>query len=43
MKIKKIIAAILAFILIAVVLFIANGMVGNPISQMLQIEQLQNI
>lgn len=35
MKIKKIIAAILAFILIAVVLFIANGMVGNPISKML--------
>jgi hypothetical protein len=34
-KIKKIIAAIIAFILIGIILFLANGMVGNPISKML--------
>lgn len=32
---KKIIAAIIAFVLIGVVLFLANGMVGNPVSKML--------
>ena len=32
---KKIIAAILAFVLIGVILYFANGMVGNPLSKML--------
>jgi len=34
-KTKRIIAAITAFILIGIILFLANGMVGNPISKML--------
>lgn len=32
---KKMIAAVLAFVLIGVILFFANAMVGNPISKML--------
>lgn len=34
-KTKKIIAAILSLVLIGIVLFLANGMVGNPFSKML--------